>query len=101
MHLVQLFLPLRDNAGEKFPGSVFRRIRSELTESFGGMTAYARVPAEGHWQSDHTVVRDELVVYEVMVDTLDRSWWAQYRASLEQLLAQEQLLIRAQRIDQL
>ena len=101
MHLVQLFLPLRDNAGKNFPAAAFRRIRNELTERFGGMTTYARAPAEGHWQSDEAVVRDELVIYEVIVDKLDRSWWAEYRASLERLLAQEQLLIRAQEVEQL
>lgn len=47
MYLIQLFLPLRDNAGEKFPDAMYRGIRDQLTERFGGMTAYARAPAEG------------------------------------------------------
>ena len=102
MHLVQLFLPLQDNAGEKFPDAMYRSIREQLTERFGGMTAYTRTPAEGHWQSeDAATVRDDMVIYEVMVDQLDRTWWKHYGASLEQLFAQDKLLIRAQEVEQL
>ena len=102
MHLVQLFLPLRGNAGEEFPHAIYSGIRKQLTERFGGMTAYTRAPAEGHWQSEGAAnVRDDMVIYEVMVDPLDRRWWKQYRTSLEQLFAQEQLLIRAQEVEQL
>ncbi|WP_259667561.1 hypothetical protein [Rhizobium lentis] len=32
---------------------------------------------------------------EVMVDSLDRVWWRQYRRELEQLLGQDELLVRA------
>lgn len=102
MYLIQLFLPLRDNAGEKFPDAMYRGIRDQLTERFGGMTAYALAPAEGHWHSeDAATVRDDMVIYEVMVDRLDRAWWKHYRASLEELFAQEQMLIRAQEVEQL
>ena len=36
MHLVQLFLPLHDNDGERFPASSFVAVRTELAEAFGG-----------------------------------------------------------------
>jgi hypothetical protein len=99
-HLVQLFLPLQDNDGQSFPASHFSRVRDELTQQFNGMTAYTRAPAEGRWQSgDDRTVRDDIVVYEVMTDELDRAWWNQYRASLEKLFAQEHLLIRAQIVE--
>ena len=102
MHLVQLFLPLRDNAGEKFAEAHYRGIRDQLTKCFGGMTAYTRSPAEGHWQSeDAATQRDDMVIYEVMVERLDRAWWKQYRASLEQLFAQDEMLIRAHEVEQL
>jgi hypothetical protein len=44
MHLVQLFLPLRDNAGASFPPALFAAVRTELTDAFGGVTAYQRAP---------------------------------------------------------
>lgn len=42
-----------------------------------------------------------MVIYKVMVDRLDRAWWKHYRASLKELFAQEQMLIRAQEVEQL
>ncbi|HVG05084.1 MAG TPA: hypothetical protein VM937_09100 [Burkholderiaceae bacterium] len=75
-------------------------MRDELTRQFNGMTAYARAPAEGRWQSgDERTVRDDMVVYEVITQELDRVWWNHYRVTLEKLFAQEQMLIRAQIVE--
>jgi streptogramin lyase len=41
------------------------------------------------------VERDDIVVYEVMVDDLDRAWWSTYRAGLEQRFGQEEIAVRA------
>jgi hypothetical protein len=41
------------------------------------------------------------VIFEVMVETLDRSWWREYRRQLEQRFDQEVILIRATAIAQL
>lgn len=102
MHLVQLLLPLTDNAGRSIPRETFAGVRETLVAEFGGMTAYARTPAKGLW-ADETddVVIDEVVVYEVLVDALDREWWAGYRSSLEFLFGQQELLIRAHRVEKL
>ena len=101
MNLVQLLLPLYANDGERLPESVFVRVREELTERFGGLTAYSRAPASGLWQDDATgsTSRDDIVVYEVMVDTLDRAWWQQYRAELERVFRQKELVVRAQAME--
>ena len=91
MHLVQLLLP-RYDAG----------VARELTERFGGMTAYARAPAKGEWKpAPGETVRDDIVVYEVMVEALDRAWWAAYRGELEQRFRQEELVVRAHPIERL
>ena len=49
MHLIQLLLPLYDNDGMQQPDDLFRRVRTELTERFGGLTAYTRAPALAAW----------------------------------------------------
>jgi hypothetical protein len=96
MHLIELFLPLYDNEGRAFTRAEFDRVRRELTERFGGVTAFTRVPAEGVWREDGgAVTRDEIIILEVMVDELDRDWWAQYREDLRQWFRQEKLLLRA------
>ena len=96
MHLVQLFLPLRDNHGAPFPPATFGAVRTELTEAFGGVTAYQRAPATGLWEDDRDQVqRDDLVLFEVMVQALDRAWWRSYAADLATRFRQDEILVRA------
>ena len=96
MFLVQLLLPLYDNDQQALPRSLFRTVSEELIERFGGLTTYSRAPANGYWREDgENAVRDETVVYEVMVDELDRNWWAQYRVDLERRFRQKSLVVRA------
>jgi hypothetical protein len=101
MYLVQLLLPLYDNAGRPFPAAAYTQLRSELTERFGGLTAYSRAPAEGVWDDGGQRRRDDIVVYEVMVDAVDRAWWRSLRERLERKFAQEELVIRAQPAERL
>ena len=99
MYLVQILLPLYDNRGERFEGAVYRELRDQLVERFGGLTAYTRAPISGLWQeSSGRTVRDDLVIYEVMVETLDEGWWAQYRRALELWFQQDTVVVRAQQI---
>jgi hypothetical protein len=96
MHLIQLLLPLYDNNQNHFPGELYDEVRTELTERFGGLTAYMRAPAEGLWKEDSSnTVRDEIVIYEVMAENLDREWWHEYRLGLQEQFVQESLIIRA------
>ncbi|WP_245557951.1 hypothetical protein [Deinococcus apachensis] len=95
MHLVQLLLPLYDNAGQPFEQVRYAPIRRTLTERFGGLTAHVRAPAAGLWKDGDQTVRDDVVVYEVMVEELDRDWWAGYRETLRREFRQEALVVRA------
>ena len=95
-HLVQLLLPLYANDGTKLAASLYRDVAHELTERFGGVTAYNRAPAKGLWEEEPGRTRhDDIVVYEVMVDALDRAWWRDYRRALESRFAQQELVVRA------
>lgn len=100
MHLVQVLLPVYDNDGDPLPRELYREVRGELTARFGGLTAYTRAPAEGLWlESAAAAVRDDIVIYEVMTDALDRAWWQDYRRRLETRFRQEQVVIRVQVIE--
>lgn len=100
MTLVQLLLPLYDNQGQAFPKALFDQVRADLTNQFGGVTAFVRSPAVGVWEDDGgTVRRDDVVLLEVMVDAVDRDWWGNYRRHLESLLSQDAIVIRATAID--
>jgi hypothetical protein len=103
MHLVQILLPLFDNEGKALPQLLFKRVQSELTHRFGGLTSFMRAPGDGTWKEHEEAppTHDEIVVFEVMVDTLDRSWWKDYRRELERRFRQDEVVIRAQSIEQL
>lgn len=101
MHLVQILLPLADNAGRRFAAEAFGRVRAELSEKFGGITSFTRAPAEGMWKEGGHTNRDDIVVFEVMTRDLDHGWWERYRAALEQRFDQEAIVVRAIRVEML
>ena len=73
-----------------------------ITERFGGVTAHHRAPAEGLWkESGDSTVRDEIVIYEVMTDGLDRTWWAAFQERLRERFRQDELVVRALPIERL
>jgi len=96
MHVIEIFLPLKRNDGSEQPRSLFAAVRKELVERFGGLTAFSRAPAEGLWE-DHEgrVEGDQIVIFEVVADEVDRAWWSGFRARLERDFAQDEVLIRA------
>ena len=96
MQLVQILLPVRGPEGHAFPHAEYSRVAEELTEQFGGMTAYTRAPASGLWQEgDGETTRDDIVIYEVMCEDLDREWWTRFRKDLERRFRQQNLIVRA------
>jgi hypothetical protein len=99
MYLIQLFLPLFDEKGLAFSDQPFSDVRAQLTEKFGGITTYSRAPAKGFWKNEGKLHRDDMVVFEVMTENLDRQWWNSYRQNLETCFRQDQLSIRAQVIE--
>lgn len=96
MHLIQLFLPLYDEKGAAISHKNFVAVRDLLTQRFGGITTYSRAPAKGFWKDKGKIKRDDIVVFEVMTQKLDRRWWRAYRKILETRFRQKQLLVRAQ-----
>ena len=102
MHLVQLLLPTQDARGRPFARENYDALMRRLTAEFGGVTAYTRVPATGLWEAaSGETVRDQVVVYEVMVESLDPDWWASLRRKLEAEFAQQELVVRAHDIRRL
>ena len=102
MHLVQILLPLYDNDGRRQPDALFHRVRQELVDRFGGLTAYSRAPAKGLWQDESgSTTPDEIIVHEVMAEQIDVGWWREYWEGLERDFRQEEIVIRAQVISKL
>ena len=101
MYLVELLLPLYDNEGRAFGPPEFDRVRDELAERFGGVTAFRRSPAEGLWAEGGETSRDRVVIFQVMTDALDRAWWSEYRRELERRFRQEKMVVRATEFEEL
>ena len=102
MYLIQLLLPLRDNHDQPFAKAEFESVRKYFTERFGGVTAFLRSPGEGLWkESDNDISHDDVVMFEVMAEELNTSWWAEYREALQKRFRQEELIIRALKVTKL
>ena len=102
MFLIQLLLPIRAEDGRPFPREYYDALALALTERFGGVTAFTRAPATGLWEEPSgEKVRDDVVVYEVMAETVDDAWWAETRRHLQEQFQQQELVIRAHQIRRL
>jgi hypothetical protein len=96
MYLIQILLPLYDNDRQPIPPGAFDLVRQELVNRFGGLTAYIRSPASGIWKENpHLTIQDEIVIYEIMVTTIDTFWWREYRNELSKRFRQEELIVRS------
>jgi hypothetical protein len=96
MNLIQILLPVNDNEGQHFEPDDFVQLRAELADRFGGVTTYMRAPARGLWRDDAgETTRDDIVIFEVMTDELDRAWWSDFRKDLERRFRQDSVIIRA------
>jgi hypothetical protein len=100
MHLIQIFLPLYNQEKNIIPADIFSGISKELTEQFGGITAYSRSPATGLWkENNEKTVKDEIIIYEIMAQNLDRNWWRTYKENLEKIFEQDEIIIRAWEVE--
>ena len=98
--LVQIFLPLCDNNGRPFPFRKFEQVKKRLAKQFDGVTAFLNSPGEGVWrESPKNFVKDDVVTFEVMSETLDREWWNEYKEELEKGFGQEEIVIRKVQIE--
>ena len=95
MHLIEILLPLNNNNGRPFEAAKYAAIRENLTERFGGLTAFTRSPAQGTTTDGGKTVHDEIVVFEIMTEKLDAPWWCGYRHQLEREFRQDAIVVRA------
>ena len=99
MYLVQVLLPLADNRGRRISHAAFIRVKNELSERYGGVTAYVQSPAEGQWFDRGRKVRDQVITVEVMTPKADRRWWKAYKTLLEARFRQREVVVRMHMIE--
>jgi len=102
MVLVEILLPLHDNAGTPFPTSLYRDVQEKLAKRFGGVTAYMRSPAKGFWNDGGGASReDDVVLFEVMAETLEAPYWQTLKGKLTEDFRQNDIVVRATQITRL
>jgi len=96
---IEVFIPLYDKEGNRFSDHLYQSVSKQLIKDFGGITAYIRSPAVGIWEnSDGIQIKDDHVIYEIMVSEIDHSYWKQFKKKLELQFAQKELIIRQSEI---
>lgn len=98
MHLIQIFVP-QFIKKKRISKKILEALAFELSQSFGGATAYLRSPALGLWKKRTKLDREQILVFEVMVTRLQRREWAKRRLAWQKMFRQEKLLIRSLEID--
>jgi hypothetical protein len=101
--LVQFLLPAFDRNGTRITEREFERMRLELTDRFGGVTAFVQSPALGAWReaAGGRVEEDQMILVEVVVEELDLGWWSEYRRRLEHTFRQEEIMMRSLEIERI
>jgi hypothetical protein len=101
VYLIEIFLPLADNEGNAFGPGQFEQVRERLTQQYGGVTSFGRAPAHGTFADKGVLVHDDIIVYEVMTEAIDRDWWGRYRRELEEMFQQDEIVVRLTQIERL
>jgi hypothetical protein len=100
MYLIEIFLPLSANDGRPIPSAEFEWALEQMVREWGGVTAFTRTPAQGlSFENGDQRVEDDIIVYEVMVDGVDRFWWQNFKRELEERFQQRVVLIRVTAVD--
>jgi inorganic pyrophosphatase len=93
--LVQLFLPIEDKKGKPFAAKYYDKIKETLIKKFDGVSIYSNAPVNGRWADEQSnIEKDKLIVYEVMTDMIDLTYWESYKLVLEKQFKQDTIVIR-------
>ena len=86
--VIEILLPVAHTPGKR---SNLDLVRDELTGEFGRATM----------EDDGDIEIDRIVVVEAMTDEIDRNSWSSYRKKLEVRFRQEEIVVRAIKIERL
>ncbi len=100
MYLTEILLPLADNKHKAFKSEYFVAVEKQLTEKFGGLTAFTRTPAEGLWKNNKSskTYRDDIIIFEVLSPEFDKTWWLHYKEELKTTFQQKEIIIRVMKV---
>jgi hypothetical protein len=100
-YLIEILVPKMTGDGEPVARTWFDGLTEELTKKFGGVTSFVRQPGEGLWDKNGEIESDAIAIIEVMTGSLDENFWQALKQRIEKELSQEEVVIRAHRIERL
>ena len=99
MYLAQLRLPRLDGAGKPLAQKLFREVRKELTDRFGGIRVCTSAPVEeASKRLSSGTQRDISVIFEVTSEHMDHQWWSEYRRILERRFREQPVTVSVGRM---
>jgi hypothetical protein len=96
----EVLLPVRFNDGKDVPEELLGRAVKEIVEQFNAVT-FHKEAAEGLWQLDEIIYRDDLALLVVDVPDIqkNRKWMKAYKARWKKRLDQLELWMVSYSID--
>lgn len=92
--LYQLYLPLTYNDGRPIEKQKFHLTRQELTTRFGGLTSTPPgFPLQGWWHSTQGIVMDDIVIWTILTQDDEDQFFLNYKETLRQRFAQEEIFL--------
>ncbi|MFD0941497.1 inorganic diphosphatase [Pedobacter boryungensis] len=91
---IELFIPVYNKKGKPFPKKYYTNLHQKLTDKFGGLTMYSRVPVIGFWKENTAnTVKENIIVYEVLATEIDDKFWSKLKKWILKTFAQEEIII--------
>lgn len=90
----ELYIPLYRADGRPVSAARIRRLKSELTRRFGGLTYFPQ-RNQGLWRINRNVYRDRIVIFRVLTQSSpsNRGYWVELKKRLQKDLQQRRILI--------
>lgn len=100
LYRVDIYLPVKDNAGELVSPAKFRRIKNQILAQFGGLTItsmWGNPTYTGFWRSPETGVlyQDKNTIFTVLAPQSDKTvtFFMRQKEQWKSELEQEEILL--------
>ncbi|MFI5452940.1 inorganic diphosphatase [Pedobacter sp. UC225_61] len=96
---IELFIPVYSKKGKSFPKKYYSSLHQKLTDKFGGLTMYSRVPVTGFWKENSSAtLKEDIIVYEVLASEIDEKFWDKLKKWALKTFNQDEIMIHVSSI---
>jgi hypothetical protein len=96
-----IYVPIYDNQGKKYPEDLLESFKKRLIDKFGGLTD-TRFRNEGTWKTGRVIQHDEIVIWKALSQGSDeKDYMIAIKNEMRQALAQDEILIIQRQVEAL